>query len=175
MSLQEVTGAATPDCTDKSLPFTQVAFIVSNSFVLSLGIEESHIARFLPLFSRCGGSDVVALTRPVNHIRDRIGKSSVQGGICIVFLLQDSRNPSLGLSGGTVWAQSWHKAREVIPESHPLDIRGSYGMDAPGLSSLLPIRSKGPKGLLEHFSFILHSFIGQHLGITHFVLSRALC
>ena len=124
MSLQEVAGAATPDCTDKSLPFTQAAFIVSNSFVLSLGIEELHIARFLPLFLRCGGSDVVVLTQPVSHIRDRFRKSSMQGGIPMAFLLP-LKNPSLDLSVGMEYTQSWHKAREAIPGNHPLGRRSS--------------------------------------------------
>lgn len=90
--------------------------------MLSLGIEERHIVRFLPLFSRCGGSDVVALTQPVNHIRE---ESLVQGGIFMVVLLQVPRNPRLDLSVQMVCTQSWRKAREVIPGNHPLGIRGS--------------------------------------------------
>lgn len=128
MSLQEVTGAAIPDRTDKSLPFTQAAFIVSNSFVLSLEEEECHTARFLPLFSRCGGSDVVALTRPANHIRDRAGKSSAQGGIPMAFFLQAPRNPSLDLSVGMVWAHVVGKKQEKpYPGNYHLGTRGSQG------------------------------------------------
>lgn len=44
----------------------------------------------------------MALNQPVNHIRDRVGKSSVQGAIPMACLFQAPRNPSLGLSVGMV-------------------------------------------------------------------------
>lgn len=163
VSLQEVAGTAIPDWTDKSLPFTQTAFIVSNSFVFSLGEEECHIVRFLPLFSRWGGSDVVALNQPVNHIRDRVGKSSVQGAIPMACLFQAPRNPSLGLSVGMVCVHTVVKKKTKRSHTWELSLgyKGLQGNGCFWLLSLLLIRSKGTKRLLEYFSFILHSFIGN--------------
>lgn len=95
MSLQEVAAQQPLTAQTKVSPLHRTAFIVSNSFLLSLGEEESHTASFLPLFSRCRGSDAVetvALTWPANHIGAKVGKSSVQGGIPVAFLLQAPRN-----------------------------------------------------------------------------------
>lgn len=78
MSLQEAEGSAIPDCTDKSLPCTLGCFDCFQELCAFPGEEESHRGSFLPLFSRCRGSDVVetvALTWPANHVGQKLGKA----------------------------------------------------------------------------------------------------
>lgn len=150
-------GRSSPGCTHKSLPCTQAAFIVSNSFVLSLGTGARHRARVLPLFSRCGGSDVVAATRPVNHIRGTAGKA--RRGVALLQSSSFFRGPHKAQPGAEC-GDGAHKVG-TKQEKSPLGIV-PWGEGAPSgwvrlAPRASPLGGKAQKDLCDMFhSFFTH-------------------
>lgn len=134
MSLQEVAGATTPDCTDKSLPFTQGRFYCFQqlcAFPGGRGESQSEFSSSLLTLQRkrcCGNRGFNLACKPhQSQSWEELGAGWHSYG----FRPPGPQKPSLGLSVGMAGAHRWRKAREVVLGNHSMGTRGSLGMDAP--------------------------------------------